>query len=314
MGKFRLFFSAVAVSVVLTGCGGGGGGGSTGPTYTGITTPVAINATNAQVIGSKTADGASEAITQDAARNASPFGITISSDSNNINPTLVEFARKIGASVQLLNFPIGITTYTYLDLMNQNPSLNLCGGTVRVSDEFINSVINNGTFNGSMTFINLCTIDPTLGNITMNGTLTFTQTNTEFSIQFSNFSINNNGSTGTVNMTVSCNASGFSCTIAATFEGIDGKVYQIADMSVIEVSTGVYNVSAVYYLPDYGSVTMTATNMTFGCLNGQPDGGTITYIGSGSSSGSITFRGDCSGYDGTWNDGVSSGIFSGDWL
>ena len=72
--------------------------------------------------------------------------------------------------------------------------------------------------------------------------------------------------------------------------------------------------NGTFYHPDHGYVTVNATGLTFGCTNGKPNGGTITFTGANGSSGDITFRGDCTGYDGNWNDGITAGTFSGNWL
>ena len=321
MKTLTTLFCLLATSAfVLTGCGGGGGGAAaTGPTYSGAATPAAITATNAEAIGTTTAEAASQAITQSAVNDANPFamGITINPDSTNLNPALIELVRNIGVNAQYLNLPAGVTTLTHTQLMNDDPTLNLCGGSVQLSDAIVNSLTNTMTLNGSITFINLCSIDPNLGNIIMNGTLTFTETVDTLSIRFSNFSVNDGSSTETMNMTVSCTF-GFACSISADYEAADGKVYRVADMTISGADTGPYFVSATFYHPDYGSVTINTSDLYFNCSNGHPSSGTIYYTSStNGSSGSITFT-DCTSYTGTYDDGAaaagSSGPYSGSWL
>jgi len=60
--------------------------------------------------------------------------------------------------------------------------------------------------------------------------------------------------------------------------------------------------------------TLNTTNITYGLCGFYPDGGMISFSGSGGSSGDITLFDTCM-YSGNWNNGAgSSGTFSGSFI
>jgi len=301
-------------TLVLTACGGGGGGSSapTGPVYNGTTTPAAIDVDNVETIGTSSGEATASAISQDAADDANPFAISISHQSTINGDNLISEVAK--SLYNIFNnapiLPAGITI-SYTDLGDPN----YCGGSVSAPD----SLGNNGLLNGTITLSSLCYDDPldNLGAVTLNGSMTFSQSATQLTIR-SNITVSEGGNSETVNMTVSCSVdvNGFptSCSISSDFVGEDGKIYRIADFTVIDNFNGTYDFTATFYHPVHGYVSVSADNISFGCPGGRPDAGTINLTGASGSSGTITFRGDCTGYDGTYNDGVSAGVFSGNWL
>lgn len=308
--KYLNYLMVGTLALALSACGGDSGSSippAPAPTYSGITTPAAITETNAQGLSTKSTDATEEAITQQTASDTNPFGISINAANTDINPLITRITREVVNHSQTnLNIPAG-ATITAAQL-----GAPFCGGSISYPD----SMDPNDMLNGTVTYNNLCFDDGGLyGQIIINGTVTFTQTNTSITIRYINFRMTGTDLNETINMTVSCDTSFFSCSISADFTGSDGKVYRIADMSVSGFGTGPYSYSieATFYHPDHGSVTLAGSGLTYNCSNGYPSAGTINITGSGGSSASITFT-SCDGYTGTWDDGVSSGSFSGTWL
>ncbi|MBI3188572.1 MAG: hypothetical protein HYZ31_11995 [Gammaproteobacteria bacterium] len=303
--KYLNYLMVGTFALALSACGGDSGSSAPpAPTYSGITTPVAITSTNAPVLSTKATDATEEAITQQTASDSNPFGISATTANSDINPLITRITREVVNQTQAnINLPAGATI-----TLTDPP---FCGGSISYPD----NMGSGGTLNGTITYNNLCYDDGGLyGQITINGTVTFTETVSTITIRYINFRITGTGLSETVNMTVSCDTSFFSCSISADFTGSDGKVYRIADMSVSGSGTGPYYINATFYHPDYGSVILSSTGLYYACSNGYPSAGTISITGSGTSSASITFNSDCTGYTGTWDDGISTGTFSGTWL
>jgi len=313
-----LIFSVLS-ALILSACGGSSGGSSspTGPSYTGVTAPVAIESeATAESVGVKTAEATQEVISQQAAQDANPFGASITTLDSSLNQTLINLARSVAENS--VNLPLGVT----FNATQVDPSL--CGGTISIDDNLWDNIQSdpvNVLLNGTITLTNVCTIDPTLGTITINGTLRFTETATSMSIQFINFTVTDGSINQTFNMTISCDDT-TGCSILSDYQGDDGKVYRVADMSISGSGTGPYFFSADFYHPDLGMSSITTTDgIYFNCSNGQPSAGTIQYTGDNGSSGSITFNSDCTTYDGTWDNSTSAvppaptgGTYSGSWL
>lgn len=299
-------FIFLGAAITLTGCGGssGGGGGSTGVSYDGVTTAATIDDTNAEALGTTATEATSEAITNANANDGTPFSFAASvsndSSSSSLAKTITDIARTAAAQMQSQNLPAGIT----LNATDLGPGY--CGGSITVPDDFGQS----GTLNGQMTFNNLCFDDGTNGQITMNGTITFSETATTMTISYTNFSVTYNGQTETINGTISCDTNTFSCTFSSDYVGADGKTYRIADFTIGGSDSVGYTISATFYHPDFGSVTIqTTTPITF-ASTGKPNGGTLEFT-SGAATGTITFN--TIGYTGSWSDGGNGGSFIGTW-
>lgn len=317
-----LFYLCIAAPLVLTGCAEALDDGSSSavtastPTYDGVTTAVGITADNAETLALTTVEATDQAISAEATDSANPFAIAMSDQDSRINTIVTEIARQVAGSSQSMNLPAGITI-TADDL--GGAAWGFCGGSISVPDSFYDSYISNGYLNSSITYNNFCYDDFTLGQITMNGTVTFSETATTFSIKYTNFSVSYGGTTEIINMELSCvyDNTGlwpvWDCSLSSDYRGADGKVYRIADMWVTGSGDGPYSIGATVYHPDHGSVVISGTGIWYTCSNGYPSMGTITFTGANLSSGTITFRGDCTGYDGTWNDGTTTGTFSGTW-
>lgn len=311
MSYIKNLFPALAAVFFLAGCGGGGGG-SSAPTYTGVTTPAAITSTNAEDLGTSSGEATGSAVAQDAANDANPYAIRISYQSTiGGNNLISNIATALYNNLKdTPNLPTGVVV-SYTEFGDPY----LCGGSVSVPSNFGN----NGTLNGTINISNLCYDDPYdgLDAVVINGSITFTHTATQLTMS-SNITVTVGTESESVNMTISCQLDSYgyatSCSISSDFVGSDDLVYRVSDFSIIESSAGTYYFDSTFYHPEHGYVTVNADAITFGCADGRPDGGTITFTGAGGSSGDITFRSDCTGYDGSWNDGVTSGTFSGNWL
>lgn len=308
MDKLKLFFSTLAVSAILTGCGGGGGSGVTGPTYTGVTTPAAITSSNAETLSTKSVNATQEAIVQNAANDANPFAISITQVDDRIHQRITEISRMIASSTtSSFNLPLAATV-SYLDLNFEIGYDLFCGGYVSGPNDFGSS----GFLNGTLTFNNLCINDSYFGSITMNGSIIFRETATTFSMQYVNVTISYAGESITVNMTFSCGTSG--CSISTDFVGTDGSIYRIADLDIWGFGTGPFDIDATFYHPDHGSVIISGTGIEYNCINSSyPSTGSITITGAGGSYATISFD-SCIGYSGSWFDGITTDNFNGSWL
>ena len=113
-------------------------------------------------------------------------------------------------------------------------------------------------------------------------------------------------------MTVDCSDT-TTCTIVSDYVGGDGGIYRVADFSFAgDASTG-FSGSATFYHPAHGSVSITASNVTYGSCGSFPDGGTITANGL-TGTAQIIFNGDCS-YAITYDDGTGdTGVINGSFI
>jgi len=303
-------FLLLGITLFITSCSSDSGGTVAAPSYTGINTPAAITANNVEDIGLTSTEGTEEAVNNENASNGTPFSLaatTSGSSSTRLSEHVRDIVKQVLEQQQSLNLATGIT----LSAADLGPSY--CGGSITVTDDFGSGA---GTLNGSMIFNALCFDIGGGEQITMSGTITFSETATEISISYINLSVTfSDGSTELINMTITCSTSFASCSFSSDYVGTDGRTYRVSDFTVTGSDAAGYSVSGTFFHPDHGSVTFTtAPPITFNCLDGSPNAGTISFTGSGGSSATITFRNDCTGYDGTYNDGVSSGTFSGNWL
>jgi hypothetical protein len=167
-----------------------------------------------------------------------------------------------------------------------------------------------------MSFINYC--DGSVGGqYTINGKAMFnyvdrSNLNAGFSIQYQDFTLNDGSGPITINMTVDCSDTS-NCSIVSDYIGGDGGIYRVADFSFNGDATTGFSGSATFYHPGHGSVTITASDVTYGGCGGYPDGGSVTANGVTGSSAQIVFNSDCSysiDYDdGAGNTGVINGSF-----
>jgi hypothetical protein len=272
----------------------------------GETTPAGIDANNAETLGVTSLEATEEAINVQSVddNNAVPFAVSVTgNNSSELSNLVYDIGKKLLNQAPSLNFPTGLTISS-----DQFGDPSFCGGSISVPDN-----VDTAT-SFTITYNNLCYDTGTSGQIVMNGTVKYAETDTTITITYVNFSYTFDGTTETINATLNCDSTFSSCSFSSDYAGSDGKTYRVADFSVGGDDTSGYTVSATFFHPDHGSLSIETTSpMTFGCSNGLPDGGTISFTGDGGTSGTITFRSDCTGYDGTYFDGSVAGSFSGDW-
>lgn len=294
----------LATPIFLTGCSSDdGGGGAT--TYSGSTSAATISADNAEAVGVAATEATTQAISEDTANESNPFAFAVASSNqagDNINSTVSQIIRSMQS--QSGNLVSGVT----VGAADFAGDPYYCGGSVTVPDDF------NAT-SGSMTFSNFCY--DFLGPITMNGVITFSETATTLTITYTNFTATFEGESYTINSSVTCSldANGFvtSCSISSTYTGSDGLIYRVDDFTVSGSPTSGFDVDATFYHPTYGSVTINTTvPVMFECTGPQPSAGSITYTGSGGTSGSITFD-SCSSYTYCFDLGSGPTCATGTW-
>jgi hypothetical protein len=285
----------ITVAVILNGCSSGSDSSpavATAPTYSGNTSPAAITSTNAKSIGVISTEAANEAISADKGSKANPFAVSIV-DNASFAAQLSSITRSLLDNAIASDMPIG-ATLSYTDL-----GPDFCGGNVTIPD----SAFNSGLLNGSFTYNNLCYDDGSSGQIIVNGTVAFTETTTEITMTYLNFTVTTGGETQNFNATITCDTSFLNCTFSSTFVGSDGSVHSIEDYTVIDTGTG-FDVSATFFHHTYGIVTITTTaELTFGTTCGVfPDGGEIYISSSTGSFMYVSFANSCM-YSITGNDG-----------
>jgi hypothetical protein len=115
------------------------------------------------------------------------------------------------------------------------------------------------------------------------------------------------GQTQAVDMTLACSdisSPSISCSITSDFEGIDGRIYRLEDLTVTGNDTSGYYVSMTFYDPDHGRVDVTTTQpLTYDCEQAVPGSGMLSVNGGGTSA-TASFD-NCSSYSVTV-DGVGT--------
>ena len=314
MNKSGLFLRLVYLYFILiiVGCGDagvtGGGSGAT-VTYSGSTTPAAITADNAESVGTGAAEGTTQAVSGFVSSQNNPLGVSISDDATSVAAKVSEISQSIVSGYGSVNLPVGISLSSdQLNAAMSASNASFCGGSITLPDNYLNI----GS-SGTITYNNLCMNISGYGEITMDGTVTYSYSSTGSATSYSNVTVTANGQTYILNGTYACSAD--SCSFSQDFVSSTGSTYRVADVSITGSSSSGYYVNATFYHSDYGSVTITTSDpVLLGCSNGYPSSGTINFSGAGGSSGTITFRSDCSGYDGTYTTSTDgTGTFSGSW-
>jgi len=173
----------------------------------------------------------------------------------------------------------------------------ICLGGGTYSD---NISANNSSASGSITFTNCDTGD----GVVINGVVTFSGNENNFTITYNNVTITGFGVSETLNATISCTTtnSSFDCTTTTSITGIDGRTYSVSNVSVSGNNSSGYNVTATVVDPTHGTITINASLIVFNCSApnaDRPSSGTIT-VTSGGQSGTVTFD-SCSSYTVTFN-------------
>jgi len=233
--------------------------------------PATITADNIQDLSIAATESAKQSVTTTNAN-----FLLKSSDQTNSTDTITNKVREIVFEAQTLG-AICIGGGTYSDNISSTSS----------------------SASGSITFSQCDT-----GDGIIDGVVTFSGNENNFTITYNNLTISGFGVTETLNATISCTStnSSFSCTTSTSITGIDGRSYAVSNVSVSGNSFSGYNVSASVVDPTHGSITINASSILFNCSApnvGRPSSGTIT-VTSGGQSGSVTFD-SCSSYTVTYN-------------
>ena len=275
----------------ITSCSSGGGGSAPAVTsYTGSTTAATIDDSNAAAIGTT----AGESIQIANSSNGLPFGITIN---NNTANNLTEINKIILSNLDIASLPVGV-----------DMSAQFCtSGTASMTDP---GNVQSGPVDVTVTFNN-CVFTGSYA-MTINGSLKIhyndvSNVNAGFSVIYTNFTVTDVNGTTTINMTMICTDT-LSCTYNSDFVGTDGTTHRVTNFTFSGDATNGFYGTATFYHGTFGSVSITATNITYGSCGTYPDGGDISFSSSNGSSGTIIFASDCS-VSGTWNNGVTTGSF-----
>ncbi len=298
------FVPLLLASLMLFGCSSDGGGEASvaPPVYAGSTLPAALNAGSAETMSRAATDGVNEAVNLTATSDGIPlFGPVAVQTSNSDNDAVAKKVNEIAVKVLDSSVPElpGGAVLSFDELNAQTGSNEFCGGSVVVPD----NIDPDAALNFTMTFINLC-YDDGITPLIMNGMLTFTQTDTAFTIGFTNFSVTIDGQVESFTGTFTCDATLSNCAITTDFAGTDGNIFRLENVDIDGDEFSGYTVSADFYHDELGMVSITTDfAVTYGACGAYPDGGVISLAGSGGSSMSVTFNPDCSftveGTDGT---------------
>lgn len=297
-----ILFSALA----LFGCSSGGdsgaaGGAGTPVSYAGLSSPSAVNASNAEAVS--TAGG--ESVQHGADSSSSRvFGVEIAD-----SPVDLEMLSR--------NLASAMATASSHDLPSAYTITGSCGGSVIIPDEQVNSYNTaSGPVTFTMTFTSYC--DGSIGTqYTINGQVLFNyldraNPSAGFTIQYRAVTVNDGSGPITINMTIDCSDT-TTCSIVSDYVGGDGSIYRVADFSFYgDAATG-FNGTATFYHPGHGSVSITASNVTYGGCGDFPDGGSVTANGT-TGSAQILFNSDCS-YVINYDDGAGdTGVINGSYI
>ena len=295
----------LSTPLLLSGCSSDSGGSSGNVTYKGNISAAVISAENAEEISVAVTEGTTQAVSEDTANESNPFAFSVTSVSTpgkDINTTI---ARIINSTRAQTN---NLATAATVGAAEFGSDPYYCGGSVIIPDNF-------ETSSGKITFKNFCY--DFLGQMTMNGSIKFSQTASALTISYTNFTVSFEGEAYTINSSINCglDGSGFitTCTISSSFKGTDGLTYRIDNFTVSGDPTFGFNVDATFYHPTHGSVTVTTTSpILLNCTGPQPSSGSISYTGSGGTSGSITFD-SCTAYTYCYDTGVIADCSTGMW-
>jgi hypothetical protein len=276
--------------------------GGTTVTYTGATTPAAVDASNAEDL----ATNAGEAVQQAAdATSANVLGIEISGPGINLDALTVMLAESVFPGNRI-NLPSAFT----LD--------GSCGGTATIPDSQLSSyTASSGPVTYTTTYTDYCQSLNNNSTYVINGIVSFTYADRAnldagYTVVYDNVTAAFNGETTTVNMTYECSSLS-NCTIISDYISSDGKTHRISGASNISGNaTSGYNGTMTFYHATYGSVNVSATVVTYGGCGVFPNGGSITVTGV-SGTATITFGSSCD-YTIDWNDGSGSGTITGSFI
>ena len=296
MHVFRTLFLSFIMLLVLYACDNSNG--PSGPSYTGENLPASIDSDNVESIGAQAAETLQKATSQNDKINSD-----VIANNTMIHSILIDIASAINTTEIDLNTNDLFVSYAEMT------SAYLCGGAVSIDNTFSN----NSKLSGDMILHDLCISHFDSNDITLNGKVIFAESATSITLQYSGLSITDHASTELINLSLNCNITDFThCTLSSNHPNSDQQIYRLENIDITESESGFHTAHAQFFHPQHGSLNINATDIRYGCANGLANAGTIIYD-SGNTSGSITFRSDCTGYDGTWNSTKTSGAYSSNW-
>jgi hypothetical protein len=279
--------------LLLQGCGGGGGdsdsdspSSSNSTTYTGSTAEATIDASNAKEIATGAASGTQEAVASNA------LSVVAMRPQATPRSKLEELSPRIAQWIDQLMSPHAAKVF---DVSN-----DICdqGGSA-VADT------NDDETEGTITFNN-CTInDMEGGSMVLNGAVRYSANISADTLSMVyDVTVDYIGESQAINMSLACNdisTPAISCSITSDFEGTDGKVYRMEDITVSgSVSSGFY-IGMTFYDPHHGWVDVTTTQpLTYACDKDVPGSGMFSMNGAGGTSATVSFD-SCSAYTVTVN-------------
>ena len=311
--------AAVLLSLLLSACGGGGGGSSSSAgyeviRYSGVEGAAEISEENQEALAAGAGEVVALAIDAEGSEDALsdvPIGIQIQ-DGN----TQAEWARQAVERVLssgLVDLPVAASSSMEGD----------CGGSASISgsgsEANSSSVINynnyctsfgedegNIRFNGKVT-VAVATVGERMTttiryenfrmtaageSFSLSGVITTVTDGFVLTESSWNYTMTVDGVTSSWAGSVECDAAD-NCEYRSQYEGSDGTVYQVADLDVSEGLDGEYSVEATFYHPDYGYVSLTASDIVL-CADGSIGGGRIVLTDDGANTMTIDFN-DCGG-------------------
>lgn len=304
--SFPPILPLLLASSILFGCSSDGGGGEASvaaPVYAGSTLPAAVTAASAETMGRAATEGVNEAVNLMATGDGIPFvpmGFnTTRTASNALAQKVNEVATKVLEGQVTKDVLPGAAVMSFDQLNAETGTNEFCGGSVAVPD----NVDPDAALNFTMTFYNLC-YDDGVTPLVMDGMLTFSETDTAFTIGFTNFSVTIDGKAESFTGTFTCDTGLFNCSIASDFAGTDGNMFRLENVDIDGDEFSGYTLSADFYHDELGMVSITTDSaVTYGACGAFPDAGAISLAGAGDSSMSVSFNPDCSftveGFDGS---------------
>lgn len=278
-------FITVGLASLLFGCGGGSDGDSypAATSYSGKTTPATLTTTNAKPLSGTSTEAGK------AAEDSDIFTLSLYKTGSSSNTDIDSIVRK--------------TAETAVSYASEEIPGICSSGSVVVSG--IDAADEADPTNVDVTIqYNSCTIADVTPSIKVNGTARFQGDivfGDSFTITYTNFSIVTPDESETFNLTISCEFD--SCTITTDFEGDDGRIYRVVDLTVSGYNP--YTIEGRVYDPDHGYIDITTlTQVTFsGCPKGNPSLGVIQFT-DGSNTVTVSYD-DCDSYTVTHDDGAT---------
>jgi hypothetical protein len=262
------------LALLVTACGGSSDPSedstqNSAPSYSGATTPAAINENNAQSLALAAADGANTGDNQE------QLGVLFDNVFSNLQ------SQKSGISAQ-------------------GAVAGNCGGSATYPDNIDQQ---QSPISGTISFNNFCLQDGQSGQLIVNGQVSFMAQveNNELismAIQLENFVLSYNGDIVTINSSLAFTQDGVLFETSTDFTGSQGQTLRVENLVISgDRLNGVTISSGRIYHPDNGYVDISTTEtMQFqGCDNGKPMSGTVLLAGDRGTSAELIFT-SCTTY------------------